>query len=167
MYKKNDRGFTLVELLVVIGIIGILTGLVFASITGARLKARDARRQADIKQLPTAQESYNNEASQYFSAVGQSGTPAIGTSLIEMHDPRCPQGVCLGGAADYSWMDNTQDIDCDNDEFDFLANQWFCGYATLEGLGSCSATAYFAATQKGTKVVCDATPTIAADCSCF
>lgn len=167
MKTKEKRGFTLMELLVVIAIIGILTGLVFTSITGARMKARDVRRQTDLKQLPTAQENYNSEVGQYFSAAAQAGVPAIGTSLSEIHDPRCPGGVCIAGAVDYSWLDNTQDIDCDDDSLDLLANQWFCAYAQLEGLSSCSSTAYFAASQKGIKVICDDAPTVTASCTCF
>jgi prepilin-type N-terminal cleavage/methylation domain-containing protein len=45
------KGFTLVELLVVISIVGVLMTVVLVSISGARDKARDARRKAEISQI--------------------------------------------------------------------------------------------------------------------
>ena len=54
----KSKGFTLIELLVVIAIIGILATIVLASLNGARRKARDTRRAADIKQIQLALELY-------------------------------------------------------------------------------------------------------------
>ncbi len=59
--KKNQSGFTLVELLVVIAILGLLSTIVMTSLTGARKKARDTRRVADLRQLNTAIQFYIND----------------------------------------------------------------------------------------------------------
>jgi len=59
------KGFTLIELLVVIAIIGILATMVLASISGARGRARDAKRQQDIAQVKTALEMYKSDNEVY------------------------------------------------------------------------------------------------------
>jgi prepilin-type N-terminal cleavage/methylation domain-containing protein len=56
--EKRSGGFTLIELLVVIAIIGILSSIVLASLNNARVKARDAKRLSDIKQIQLALELY-------------------------------------------------------------------------------------------------------------
>jgi prepilin-type N-terminal cleavage/methylation domain-containing protein len=59
------RGFTLIELLVVIAIIGILSSIVLASLNTARIKSRDARRVADVKQLQLALQLFYDANSSY------------------------------------------------------------------------------------------------------
>lgn len=52
--KLKEHGFTLIELLVVISIIGLLFSVVAASLSSARIKARDARRIEDLRQIRIA-----------------------------------------------------------------------------------------------------------------
>lgn len=60
-YRSESRGFTLIELLVVIAIISVLASVVMSSLNGARVKARDTRRVAEIRQIQTALEMYAND----------------------------------------------------------------------------------------------------------
>lgn len=55
---KKQKGFTLIELLVVIAIIGLLSSVVITSLNSARVRARDARRIADLHQIQLALELY-------------------------------------------------------------------------------------------------------------
>ncbi|MBV9349876.1 MAG: prepilin-type N-terminal cleavage/methylation domain-containing protein [Patescibacteria group bacterium] len=70
MEIKTKRGFTLIELLVVIAIIGILSSVVLASLNTARLKSRDTRRVADIKQLQLALALYFDSNGAYPTSLG-------------------------------------------------------------------------------------------------
>lgn len=69
------KGFTLVELLVVVAIIGLIAGIAVVSVNSTRAKARDARRLADIKQI-------QNALGMRFSDLGMyPPTPANGSKL--------------------------------------------------------------------------------------
>lgn len=63
--RKYNYGFTLIELLVVISIIGLLSSISVYAVNVARMKARDARRIGDLKQIQTALELYYDEKSYY------------------------------------------------------------------------------------------------------
>jgi uncharacterized protein (TIGR02145 family)/prepilin-type N-terminal cleavage/methylation domain-containing protein len=65
MTKNKQTGFTLIELLVVIAIIGALSTLALVSLNSARIKGRNAKRVADIKQISTALELYYSDHNSY------------------------------------------------------------------------------------------------------
>ncbi|MBI2029449.1 type II secretion system protein [Candidatus Gottesmanbacteria bacterium] len=58
MLNKKSWGFTLLELLVSISIIGVLISLASVSYSTAQKKARDAKRQGDLKTIQNALEQY-------------------------------------------------------------------------------------------------------------
>src|SRR3989344_2790566 len=51
---KKNKAFTLIELLVVISVIGLLASVILISLNSARGKARNAKRNADMKQMANA-----------------------------------------------------------------------------------------------------------------
>lgn len=64
-FKKVQQGFTIIELLIVIAIIGILAGLVLNNFQGAQAKARDVQRKADINSIHAKLEEYYNNSNGY------------------------------------------------------------------------------------------------------
>src|SRR3989338_1722647 len=68
--KKTHKGFTLIELLVVIAVIGLMSSVIMVSLNSARLKARNAKRIADLLQIRTALELYNLDLGSYPTTNG-------------------------------------------------------------------------------------------------
>ena len=63
--KLNNLGFTLIELLVVISIIGFLATASMVVFNSVRMKARDAKRLSDMKQIQSALELYYDSNGSY------------------------------------------------------------------------------------------------------
>lgn len=65
----KQKGFTIIELLIVIVVIGILATITAIALGGANERARDAKRESDAKSLQTALEAYYT--------VGNSNYPTL------------------------------------------------------------------------------------------
>jgi prepilin-type N-terminal cleavage/methylation domain-containing protein len=105
--KIRKSAFTLIELLVVIAIIAILATMVLVNLSGARAKARDAVRMADIDQISNSLQIYKVDHSDYPNPVSDdscwidlgvtvncaSGTANLDTIMQPYlsHPPKDPQ----------------------------------------------------------------------------
>lgn len=63
--KKSHRGFTALELLVVIGIIGVIVAIALVGLDRAREKSRDDSRVANIRTIQIALEDYKTACRTY------------------------------------------------------------------------------------------------------
>lgn len=73
--KRIRDGFTLIELIVVITIIGILSTFLFSNFVNSQQRARDQQRKTDLQNIRTALESLKLDKGLY-PVVGGTGYPA-------------------------------------------------------------------------------------------
>lgn len=132
VFTKKNKGFTLIELLVVIAVIGLLASIVLVAVGPARKKARDARRQSDVRQVNLAMEMCYDDsgcgASEAYidTTVGNAKDTVIGDYLTVPADPSD------AGDQQYKWTEGT--------------GQYYCFYVKLE---SPSSATWSCASQKG------------------
>jgi type II secretion system protein G len=98
MLKKvtHKKGFTIIELLVVIVVIGILVTIMVISYNGIQQRSRDSKRASDITQLKIAIEKYRSEKSMYPDVCGDNvgcNASNLSTTISAYlttipHDPR-------------------------------------------------------------------------------
>jgi prepilin-type N-terminal cleavage/methylation domain-containing protein len=63
--KKNNHGFTMLEILVVAAVIALVGVFAAVTVNSARSKQRDATRLANVRQLQSAIEDHFNETNSY------------------------------------------------------------------------------------------------------
>lgn len=73
--RSLNKGFTLVELLVVITILGILATIGLTAFTSAQMRGRDTQRKSDLKQVASSMELYYSD---YGSYPGSSNGKILG-----------------------------------------------------------------------------------------
>jgi prepilin-type N-terminal cleavage/methylation domain-containing protein len=135
--KPSAKGFTLVEMLVVIVIIGILAGMTAAVLGPARAAARRAVVTAELKQLDMALENYKSEYGEYPPSfvdinivaerggdpiVQQDARDAVARHLRKAF-PRYIPGRQRSG-----WTDPNPDTRPDVTPFDKFANDVYYSY---------------------------------------
>ena len=67
--NKDDRGFTLIEMMIAIAIIGILAAIAIPQFSYYRLRAFNSAANEDLRNAETAQETYFVDAKSYANAI--------------------------------------------------------------------------------------------------
>ena len=81
--KIRNKGFTLIELIVVVTIIAVLTVVGVVSYSGTNKKARDSRRMADLEKIRIALELYRQgTGSTYPSSINSLVPLYLGSTLV-------------------------------------------------------------------------------------
>ncbi len=91
--RNKQQGFTIVELLIVIIVIGILVGLVITTFTGIQQKGRNTERQTDIKAIHGQLEAYFAQNGKYpeltdLNTESWRSTNMKGLDKDALYDPR-------------------------------------------------------------------------------
>lgn len=68
--KNSEKGFTLIELMIVIAIIGILAAIAIPQFAAYRQRSYNAAANADLRNAATAQEAYYVDNQTYTSNTG-------------------------------------------------------------------------------------------------
>ena len=88
MNMKNNKGFTILEILVVLAIASMILSFVLVSIARAKQKSRDSRRESDIKQIQNALALYVANTGAYpqcalEAVLGSVGDNGAGQLLVD------------------------------------------------------------------------------------
>ena len=125
---KRCRGFTMIELLMVIVIIGILVTVLIPRYSSSRDKAYVAAMVSDLRNLATAEESYYYDYATYAPTVEQ--LPAFNSTA--------GVSVSINGANQGGWSGIASSANSERQCFLFVGNAAPVGPATQEGKVACT-----------------------------
>ena len=79
-HLTNQKGFTLIELMIVVAIIGILSAIAIPNFMIFRLRAKTAEAKSNLGSIRTCEESYRAENDVYFAVTRYPSALATGSS---------------------------------------------------------------------------------------
>ncbi|MFZ1248973.1 MAG: type II secretion system protein [Candidatus Saccharimonadales bacterium] len=121
--KNKNKGFTIVELLIVIVVIGILATLVIVTFTGIQQKGRNSQRQTDINAVDSQVEAFYAQHGFYPKQIDLADATFVskylkGLDPESLRDPKQPKNETIGTTAtssQYSYVaSNTGGTGCSN-----------------------------------------------------
>ena len=98
---RNQSGFTIVELLIVIVVIGILAGLVLNTFNGIQASARDSERKTDVNAIHAQVEAFHAKNG-YYPTTGNLGDSSWVGNNLQGLDPEALVDPSTGGAYAYA-----------------------------------------------------------------
>lgn len=124
---SKTRGFTLVELLVVISIIGVLTTLLMVNFVGSRERANDSRKIQNLNSLKNALRMYYNDNQIYPADKSVLLGPSFSTYMSDLGDTGFTYSLLNGGEGFLLkiTLENAVNVDTG-------ASQLGCGIGTTE-----------------------------------
>src|SRR5215207_9195377 len=136
--KSKQQGFTIVELLIVIVVIGILAALVITTFTGIQQRARNTERETDVKAIHGQLEAYYAQNGRYPTLANVNdgtwrSTNMRGLDGGALQDPKGTAETLVAAAAANAYAYTVTPSGCDNTATDCT------GYtltATKEGGGT-------------------------------
>lgn len=89
LLEKKEKGFTLIEIVLVLAIAGLLLVIVFLAVSGAQKSRRDSQRKNDVARIEAQVETYaSNNSGAYPADVAAFNTAMTGTyALTNANDP--------------------------------------------------------------------------------
>lgn len=79
---RAKGGFTLIEILIVVSIIGLLASIIFVGLGSSRAKARDGRRITDLRSMQLGLEQFNLKYGQYPVTLPEIVSGGLGITKI-------------------------------------------------------------------------------------
>lgn len=81
MSREGERGFTLIEMMIVVAIIAILVAIMMPNLMRARAQAQTAACEANLKEIATALELYQTDHESYPTTSGPTNVTSTDTYL--------------------------------------------------------------------------------------